>query len=362
LLRLSQHDLKCLMEFLRQMYALQTLDSFRKNVLTGLQQLVPSDIAAYNEVNLRTQHNQVIYDRPEAMNLRDGAQIFDRYIPEHPLIAYSRRRRGHGAVKISDFVSAAQYHRLGLYNEFFRLIGIEDQMVMSLPSCRPVLIGIALNRSRRNFKERERLLLNLAYPHLIEAYANAEAWTRMTGRLKVVNQAVRESSAAIILLNSKGRVEVITPKAISLIGKYLGGHGLLGDVLPDLLQRWIARQEKQQVDPSEVPPPREPLIVQLKETQLAVRLFEHLGEHLLFMKESSAVPEGIDAFGLTRRESVVLLWISRGKTNKDIAAILGTSPRTIQKHVEHIFRKLGVETRTAAASKALTLGSIEAQN
>ena len=96
LLRLRQRDLLSLLEFLRQTYAVRSLGSFRAHLLSGLQQLVPSEIAAYNEVNLRTQHNEVVYDRPGAMSLPDGERIFDRYIPEHPLIAYSKRRRGHG--------------------------------------------------------------------------------------------------------------------------------------------------------------------------------------------------------------------------------------------------------------------------
>jgi CheY-like chemotaxis protein len=59
------------------------------------------------------------------------------------------------------------------------------------------------------------------------------------------------------------------------------------------------------------------------------------------------------AFGLTAREAEVLHWVARGKTNRDIGDILGTSPRTITKHMEHILPKLGVETRTAAAAMAL---------
>jgi DNA-binding response OmpR family regulator/DNA-binding CsgD family transcriptional regulator len=60
-------------------------------------------------------------------------------------------------------------------------------------------------------------------------------------------------------------------------------------------------------------------------------------------------------FGLTAREAEVLHWVARGKTNRDIGDILGTSPRTITKHLEHVFEKLGVETRTAAAARALGL-------
>lgn len=58
---------------------------------------------------------------------------------------------------------------------------------------------------------------------------------------------------------------------------------------------------------------------------------------------------------LTDREGEVLLWVARGKTNRDIADILRVSPRTVNKHLEHIFEKLGVETRTAAAAVARNL-------
>ena len=56
--------------------------------------------------------------------------------------------------------------------------------------------------------------------------------------------------------------------------------------------------------------------------------------------------------GLTTRESEVLSWLSKGKTNRDIAQILGLSPRTVDKHLEQIYAKLGVENRTAAAAVA----------
>jgi len=55
---------------------------------------------------------------------------------------------------------------------------------------------------------------------------------------------------------------------------------------------------------------------------------------------------------LTPRETEVLSWLAKGKTNRDIADILGMSPRTVNKHLEHIFEKLGVETRAAAAALA----------
>ena len=59
---------------------------------------------------------------------------------------------------------------------------------------------------------------------------------------------------------------------------------------------------------------------------------------------------------LTPREADVMHWLSRGKTDAEIAALLAISPRTVHKHLEHVYVKLGVETRTAAAMRTLALG------
>lgn len=58
---------------------------------------------------------------------------------------------------------------------------------------------------------------------------------------------------------------------------------------------------------------------------------------------------------LTPRETEVLSWVAKGKTNRDIADILGMSLRTVNKHLEHKFEKLGVETRSAATALASKL-------
>lgn len=59
------------------------------------------------------------------------------------------------------------------------------------------------------------------------------------------------------------------------------------------------------------------------------------------------------SLGLTQREAEVLLWVSHGKSSGDISELLAISPRTVQKHLEHVYEKLGVETRSAAAAMAI---------
>ena len=80
------------------------------------------------------------------------------------------------------------------------------------------------------------------------------------------------------------------------------------------------------------------------------------GDWLIVMREVSdtSVIEAMSlSFKLTPREAEVLYWVVKGKTNKDIGDILGSSPMTVKKHLERVFVKLGVETRTAAAGMAM---------
>ena len=80
-------------------------------------------------------------------------------------------------------------------------------------------------------------------------------------------------------------------------------------------------------------------------------------DELLFrLTELSTTPDEQQlqrTLSLTSRESEVLLWISRGKANREIGEILAISPRTVNKHLEQIFVKLGVETRASAAARAI---------
>jgi len=64
---------------------------------------------------------------------------------------------------------------------------------------------------------------------------------------------------------------------------------------------------------------------------------------------------GLLGQGLSAREIDVLVWVTEGKTNPEIAVILGISPRTVQTHLDRIYQKLHVPTRTAAAMAAISI-------
>ena len=97
--------------------------------------------------------------------------------------------------------------------------------------------------------------------------------------------------------------------------------------------------------------------------RLTFRLHQQIGDSegggdwLIIMQEvsdESVIGAMALSFKLTPKEAEVLYWVVKGKINRDIGDILGSSPMTVKKHLEHVFAKLGVETRTAAAGMAMS--------
>jgi DNA-binding CsgD family transcriptional regulator len=102
--------------------------------------------------------------------------------------------------------------------------------------------------------------------------------------------------------------------------------------------------------------PPQPLMIERDAATLVARLLldRRSNQDLIMLEERRATIAVADlcALGLTAREAEVLRWVAQGKTNPEISMILGRSVRTVQHHLEHVYRKLGVETRTAAAAEA----------
>jgi hypothetical protein len=78
-------------------------------------------------------------------------------------------------LKISDFPTRNQFHRLGLYQEFYRKLEIEYQIAVTVPMQKPQVIGIEFNRKRPDISERDRAVLTLISPHMVQAFQNAAA-------------------------------------------------------------------------------------------------------------------------------------------------------------------------------------------
>jgi DNA-binding response OmpR family regulator/DNA-binding CsgD family transcriptional regulator len=178
-------------------------------------------------------------------------------------------------------------------------------------------------------------------------------------RMQVHMQSARQASqarnaldafghATLVVDTNTGRVVWQTPLARELMQLHFGAS-----LLPNEAMAWV-RDAVQRLSGGVVPPT---LTLERGPRRLILALHEQTGddEWLVVMRERSdetVIQALAAAFKLTAREAEVLYWVTKGKTNRDIGDIFGTSHTTVKKHLEHVFEKLGVETRNAAASMA----------
>jgi DNA-binding CsgD family transcriptional regulator len=222
--------------------------AFSRHGVAGLRRLVSSDLSHLSVCDLESGHRSVVSDVPGAISRRQ-VEVFDHHFHHHPLVRAHARNPAAVTVRISDLLPAADFRRMPLYDDYYRAIRIDYAMAVPIHVHRNELVSFVVNRSGRDFSDRDRECLEAIRTHLGNLY-------RLTAK---------------------------------------GARAAWG-----------------------VPP---------------------------------AQGEASDA-GLTAREREVLEWLSGGKTDRDIADILGISPRTVHKHLQRIYEKLGVETRTAAVVRA----------
>ncbi|MDR3412733.1 MAG: DNA-binding response regulator [Formivibrio sp.] len=160
--------------------------------------------------------------------------------------------------------------------------------------------------------------------------------------------------ATVAIAVASGKLTWRTPLARQLLDKYFGPQD---EMAPIRLLEWTRLADAARREGREIPA----LLQAEGDRRLLASFHDQTGddEWLVVLREENDEAELdalIGAFRLTRREAEVLHWLSLGKTNRDIADILEMSPRTVNKHLEHVFEKLGVETRTAAAAMAAEKG------
>ena len=164
--------------------------------------------------------------------------------------------------------------------------------------------------------------------------------------------ALDASGRYLLAADAAGRLSWTTPQAAKLLASAFPDFLSETWRLPSGVQDWLRHRSGG--------PPGAPDVFDIASTSRTLRLFYMgqigPGEFLLRLTENAGRQEETvlrDKLALTQREAEVLLWTARGKSNRDIGEILTLSPRTVNKHLEQIFAKLGVENRTAASAIAM---------
>ncbi|RTL90636.1 response regulator transcription factor [Xanthobacter autotrophicus] len=160
----------------------------------------------------------------------------------------------------------------------------------------------------------------------------------------------------LLSANRAGRVLWSTPQATALLTAISISPAGDSFTLPEPVRRWL---EGRKAEGAAVEPEAIEVVIEGSARRLKLSYVGQIGpeELLLRIVEDSGIPpEQVlkTKLGLTLRESEVLVWLARGKANRDIGEILGLSPRTVNKHLEQIYAKIGVENRAAATALAVT--------
>ena len=195
--------------------------------------------------------------------------------------------------------------------------------------------------------------------HVTKPIAIEEMLARI--RVHLANARLTQSARAaldvsgryLLAVSTSGKIMWATPQAQKLLADTLVADADDDFVLPDPIPKWLEEAQNGKLGSKTAT-----MAAFTGNELLKLQYMGTLGpnEFLLRLAKDSgadAPAEFSSELGLTTREGEVLSWLSKGKTNRDIAQILGLSPRTVDKHLEQIYSKLGVENRTAAAAIAV---------
>jgi DNA-binding CsgD family transcriptional regulator len=312
---------------------------FPTRLFASLRLCFNCDFYSFNEWTDKNVERIEVYPNWDA-----SLKLFKDYLSEHSSIDTIYRRRLKSAVKASDFVTLTQWSQTRLYDEFFRLRNQGYQLTFVSAEQLPKL-AVSLNRASTDFTEEERSLLNLLRPHLVQAYRESLLFSYL-------NQAAGISNDGFIVVDRALRIRYVNPRGLVLLKDFFGEEQV--DALPTRISAWL-REKIRSRSAAELSGPD--LIIGSDHRSLAIQTVgnDEGTEYRLLLRETvrrlDARP--LQSLGLTSREAEVLLWLSEGKSNSEIAIILTAKVRTIAKHLERVFAKLMVENRTAAAHAAM---------
>jgi len=352
--RIAEQGLKLLNEMAAESWS---LESFASSGLERLPRLVASEVTTLSICDL-VRGRRTLFSTPNRVFSAGERASFDAHFHEHPLVLYHSKTPGGATHRISDSLPDSQFRRTPLYNDYYRCVGIDHAMALPLYVDRRFLASFVFNRKRRDFDEAERDALDVLRPQLAALFGQALSQERTRSLLTQLDSLAAPGGWSAIELDGERRVVRASDATRERIAAcWPDWKGGAGSRLPETVDRWL-QERLESAEGLAGTAASGSLTVGRGGRALRVWLVPNPasgGGTLLFISLTVEADFPVSAAGaaLTPREREVLQWAGAGKTNVEIGAILDMSPRTVEKHFEHIFEKLGVETRMAAVMRLL---------
>jgi DNA-binding CsgD family transcriptional regulator len=347
--RLTKKELRSLLESIKECYPVCDRQTFKQRVLSRLAKIVPTEIISH--VGTRPHRRRSAH----ATHPRHAYTSSGREFSNQRALASSYDSSSRDARRSRKAVQSAR--RIQLKSLSRKILDSHSQSSPKTPR------QAGLNRND-DLADHEQPCVSLLSPHNIQAYRSAKTVAQRRQNSTLVDDALNTLNLGLILLTPHGKIRLATGCAVQQVRAFLGDNSLIGDSLPESLWMWVKQQEPGLNESSDDPLLRSRLILEREGKRLVIRLVSDSHRILLLREEHLThikTPQPPDPCNLSSREAQVLQWVSQGKTNKEIGVILELSARTVQKHLEHIYQKLGVESRTGAAAKAYEIASTAAK-
>ena len=316
-------------DFLYRIYAMQNVSSLVKALCDELPGLIPSDMATVGQYHADSRTvSSLCSTRPFACENFLPEAIADGVLALHPF--WDHVLDPDLPLKIiSDMVSLRTWKSHPFYRELLLDDGLIDHMNIELGDSPRSFTTVGVMRSLRGFSDTDRALFLMLKPHIVQAFRNA----RMVESLAPHVTSDSGPTTSILRVRCDGSLEDVPFRAAR------------SNPVPKPVQRWIVEQVgwmNRGVADVGIPA----YLWEDGKIRAEYRLSRQWGSEgyiLSFRLLKDTPPKH-----LTAREQEVIHWVSEGKSNPEIAIILGISPHTIKDHLKQIYQKLEVENRTSA--------------
>ncbi|MFO7725421.1 MAG: helix-turn-helix transcriptional regulator [Oceanipulchritudo sp.] len=309
--------------------SLSMIDCLRE-CMRIVQSLVPCDTINIGTVDLQSEEG-FHFDLEGFLMPSDRRDILPHFKHQHPMLEYARRFGINPPLRFTDLSTRRQFEETGIYQECYR--GYTHSMItFGIDAPPDINISMVLSRGQGEFSDKDREILELLQPVVSTTF-------QCLFLKNTLNRVQDAAQAPGVIVGSGPYIINCNPPAVSLLKEFAPQFSLTR--LPESLYQ-IIRKAKTQITTVTNP------------EGIALSVCCEPSIHCWTLKIwKTAAPfdaKKLAQRGLTQRQIEILQWVARGKTNAEIALILAISYRTVQKHLENIFRILGVENRMAAVS------------
>jgi DNA-binding CsgD family transcriptional regulator len=330
---LRANDAQDILDTLHDLDRSRTGKELMHKVLAHLETLIPSLSSSFNWF-AEGRIDYLVHPALPPEDTRRLERVMLRNWRENPLVAHFSTHNDDRVLQWRDVVDEAEWHSSPLYKEFYLPLGIKDQLGLRLPSPPDVIAGLVVNGD-----------------HVFDG-RDAAVFAHVASHVALRLGAVAEGEAMRVALDGLGWSKLSVDDDGRILGDAAASLApLIGDD-----RRLVSELHELISNPVPARFPNNPHVITTPRGSFrAIVARNALPPHSLFVYavDSSLRRDQLTtltAAGLSPRESEVAAVLHDGATNSAIAGQLGISIGTVKKHVERIFRALGVHNRTAAAN------------